>query len=96
MRFKIINEEWCTHKARIISHYFVRGVDPSEWKQRLRDRDLKGGSEVRRGGLDIYYVIEERDKKDVMFEVDRKSKMQIMRVDIGIWTKKKLVQIPKD
>ena len=52
-------------------------------------------SEVRRGGLDIFYVIDQRDKTDEFAEADRRSKLQIMRVDVGIWSKKKLLQLPK-
>ena len=37
---------------------------------------------VRRGGFDIYYVNKE-ESEDV--------KVEIMRMDVGIWTKKKLM-----
>ncbi len=63
VKLKVQNEDWFDHKAKVISHYFIRGIDPTEWKQRLRERGEAGETEVRRGGLDIFYVIEERDKK---------------------------------
>ena len=73
-RFKIANQEQYNHHVKILSHYFIRGIDPLEWP---RNRDMDPNlSEVRRGGLDIYYAIDQRDSSEkLQFEADRKSKL---------------------
>lgn len=73
IKFKVANQENFDHQVKILSHYFIRGVDPIEWK-RGRDMDYQK-SDVRRGGLDIFYVIDSRDKTDEFGEADRRSKL---------------------
>ncbi len=75
VKFRVANPESFDHHVKVLSYYFVRGVDPVEWT-RGRDMDPKL-SEVRRGGLDTFFVIEQREKHDGddAFEGDRKSKL---------------------
>jgi hypothetical protein len=73
IRFKVANQDNFDHQVKILSHYFIRGVDPIEWP-RGRDMDANK-STVRRGGLDIFYVIDERDKTNDLGEADNRSKL---------------------
>ena len=37
-KFKVMNQDNFDHQVKILSHYFIRGVDPFEWP-RGRDMD---------------------------------------------------------
>ena len=48
-------------RATILSHYYIRGVDPLDFGP--RGRKIEDGKVLfRRGGLDIKYAIDSREK----------------------------------
>jgi hypothetical protein len=83
----VLNIDERDHKVRIISHYYIRGVN-GDIAPRFRER---GNAEVRRAGLDMYFVIDPRNTDPLdPLSADLQSKYQVMRIDVGVWTKKKL------
>ena len=80
----MINRDYASHQVCVISNYLIKGL--SYDYQRYSDMQ-KAEVSIRRGGSESYFVTSTKDLTAV--------KTSILRVDVGIYTKKRLVTIDK-